>query len=59
MSRAADIELIIDNFQAMADRMLYLADLKPSRWYYVVDPGTRHDVTISFCAFLFYIHHQH
>jgi dihydroxy-acid dehydratase len=37
MARAADIELTIDDFQAVADRTPYLADLKPSGRYYMAD----------------------
>ena len=37
MARAADIELTIDDFQAVADRTPYLADLKPSGRYYMED----------------------
>ncbi|KAI0305741.1 dihydroxy-acid dehydratase [Multifurca ochricompacta] len=35
MARAADIDLTIDDFQAVADRTPYLADLKPSGRYYM------------------------
>ncbi|KAI0297124.1 dihydroxy-acid dehydratase [Russula brevipes] len=41
MARAADIELTIDDFQAVADRTPYLADLKPSGRYYMADLHTR------------------
>src|SRR5712691_10492112 len=37
MARAADIDLTIDDFQAVADRTPYLADLKPSGRYYMAD----------------------
>jgi dihydroxy-acid dehydratase len=37
MARAADIDLTIDDFQAVADRTPYLADLKPSGRYYMED----------------------
>ncbi|KAI0051850.1 dihydroxy-acid dehydratase [Auriscalpium vulgare] len=37
MARAADIPLTIDDFQAVADRTPYLADLKPSGKYYMED----------------------
>jgi hypothetical protein len=37
MARAADIHLTIDDFQTVADRTPYLADLKPSGRYYMVD----------------------
>jgi dihydroxy-acid dehydratase len=37
MARAADIELTIDDFQGVADRTPYLADLKPSGRYYMAD----------------------
>jgi dihydroxy-acid dehydratase len=37
MARAADIQLTIDDFQAVADRTPYLADLKPSGRYYMED----------------------
>ncbi|KAL5485349.1 hypothetical protein ACEPAI_7991 [Sanghuangporus weigelae] len=37
MARAADIPLAIDDFQAIADRTPYLADLKPSGKYYMED----------------------
>ena len=37
MARAADIELTIDDFQTVADRTPYLADLKPSGRYYMAD----------------------
>jgi dihydroxy-acid dehydratase len=37
MARAADIDLTIDDFQTVADRTPYLADLKPSGKYYMVD----------------------
>ncbi|KAI0254022.1 dihydroxy-acid dehydratase [Lactifluus subvellereus] len=37
MARAADIELTIDDFQVVADRTPYLADLKPSGRYYMED----------------------
>ena len=37
MARAADIDLTIDDFQTVADRTPYLADLKPSGRYYMVD----------------------
>ena len=37
MARAADIHLTIDDFQTVADRTPYLADLKPSGRYYMAD----------------------
>ena len=37
MARAADIDLTIDDFQSVADRTPYLADLKPSGRYYMTD----------------------
>ncbi|EIN11697.1 dihydroxy-acid dehydratase [Punctularia strigosozonata HHB-11173 SS5] len=37
MARAADIHLTIDDFQDVADRTPYLADLKPSGKYYMED----------------------
>jgi dihydroxy-acid dehydratase len=37
MARAADIDLTIDDFQTVADRTPYLADLKPSGRYYMED----------------------
>lgn len=37
MARATDIDLTIDDFQAVADRTPYLADLKPSGRYYMAD----------------------
>jgi dihydroxy-acid dehydratase len=37
MARSADIDLTIDDFQAVADRTPYLADLKPSGRYYMAD----------------------
>jgi dihydroxy-acid dehydratase len=37
MARAADIELTIDDFQTVADRTPYLANLKPSGRYYMED----------------------
>ncbi|KAA1476076.1 dihydroxy-acid dehydratase [Dentipellis sp. KUC8613] len=37
LARAADIDLTIDDFQAVADRTPYLADLKPSGKYYMED----------------------
>jgi dihydroxy-acid dehydratase len=37
MARAADVILTIDDFQAVADRTPYLADLKPSGRYYMED----------------------
>jgi dihydroxy-acid dehydratase len=37
MARAADIALTIDDFQTVADRTPYLADLKPSGRYYMAD----------------------
>ncbi|KAI0315463.1 dihydroxy-acid dehydratase [Amylostereum chailletii] len=37
MARAADVELTIDDFQRVADRTPYLADLKPSGEYYMED----------------------
>ncbi|KAN0133935.1 dihydroxy-acid dehydratase [Lactarius tabidus] len=37
MARAADIELTIDDFQAVADRTPYLANLKPSGRYMMED----------------------
>ena len=37
MARAADIELTIDDFQVVADRTPYLADLKPSGRAYMAD----------------------
>ncbi|KAI0266832.1 dihydroxy-acid/6-phosphogluconate dehydratase [Gloeopeniophorella convolvens] len=37
MARAADVPLTIDDFQAVADRTPYLADLKPSGRYYMAD----------------------
>lgn len=37
MARAADINLTIDDFQTVADRTPYLADLKPSGRYYMED----------------------
>ena len=37
MARAADIELTIDDFQSVADRTPYLANLKPSGRYYMED----------------------
>ncbi|VDC01636.1 unnamed protein product [Peniophora sp. CBMAI 1063] len=37
MARSADIELTIDDFQRVADRTPYLADLKPSGKYYMED----------------------
>ncbi|KAI0630086.1 dihydroxy-acid dehydratase [Trametes polyzona] len=37
MARAADVELTIDDFQVVADRTPYLADLKPSGKYVMED----------------------
>ncbi|KAF8623091.1 hypothetical protein AX15_006502 [Amanita polypyramis BW_CC] len=37
MARAADIQLTIDDFQAITDKTPYLADLKPSGKYYMED----------------------
>ncbi|KAG6335579.1 hypothetical protein ID866_3519 [Astraeus odoratus] len=37
MARAADIPLTIDDFQEIADKTPYLADLKPSGRYYMED----------------------
>jgi len=37
MARATDIELTINDFQAVANHMPYLADLKPSGQYYMAD----------------------
>ncbi|KAI0369649.1 dihydroxy-acid and 6-phosphogluconate dehydratase [Pilatotrama ljubarskyi] len=37
MARAADVELTIDDFQKVADRTPYLADLKPSGKYVMED----------------------
>ncbi|KAJ8696385.1 hypothetical protein PTI98_006259 [Pleurotus ostreatus] len=37
MARAADVELSIDDFQAISDKTPYLADLKPSGKYYMED----------------------
>lgn len=37
MARSADIELSIDDFQVIADKTPYLADLKPSGKYYMED----------------------
>ena len=37
MARAANIELTIDDFQTVADRTPYLANLKPSGRYYMED----------------------
>jgi dihydroxy-acid dehydratase len=37
MARAADIDLTIDDFQTVANRTPYLADLKPSGRYYMAD----------------------
>ncbi len=37
MARAGDIDLMIDNFQTVADRTPYLVDLKPSGRYYMAD----------------------
>ncbi|KAF9452730.1 dihydroxy-acid dehydratase [Macrolepiota fuliginosa MF-IS2] len=37
MARAADVELSIDDFQMIADKTPYLADLKPSGQYYMED----------------------
>lgn len=37
MARAADVELTIDDFQTVADRTPYLANLKPSGRYYMED----------------------
>ncbi|KAL0068775.1 hypothetical protein AAF712_004104 [Marasmius tenuissimus] len=37
MARAAEIELTIDDFQTVANRTPYLADLKPSGKYYMED----------------------
>ncbi|KAI9061757.1 dihydroxy-acid dehydratase, partial [Trametes sanguinea] len=37
MARAADVELTIDDFQTVADRTPYLADLKPSGKYVMED----------------------
>ena len=37
MARAADINLTIDDFQTVANRTPYLADLKPSGRYYMAD----------------------
>jgi dihydroxy-acid dehydratase len=37
MARAANVELTIDDFQAISDRTPYLADLKPSGKYYMED----------------------
>ncbi|KAI6106355.1 dihydroxy-acid and 6-phosphogluconate dehydratase [Pisolithus croceorrhizus] len=37
MARAADIPLTIDDFQEIADRTPYIADLKPSGKYYMED----------------------
>ena len=37
MARAADIDLTIDDFQAVSDRVPYIADLKPSGKYVMED----------------------
>ncbi|TFY77550.1 hypothetical protein EWM64_g6462 [Hericium alpestre] len=37
MARATDVELTIDDFQSIANRTPYLADLKPSGKYYMED----------------------
>ena len=37
MARAAGVELTIDDFQAVSDRVPYLADLKPSGQYVMAD----------------------
>ena len=37
MAHAADIDLTIDDFQIVADHMPYLANLKPSGRYYMVN----------------------
>jgi dihydroxy-acid dehydratase len=37
MARAVDVSLTIDDFQAMSDRIPYLADLKPSGTYVMED----------------------
>lgn len=37
MARAADVELVIDDFQMIADKTPFLADLKPSGRYYMED----------------------
>ncbi|KAK0195366.1 dihydroxy-acid and 6-phosphogluconate dehydratase [Armillaria mellea] len=37
MARAADIELTVDDFQAISDKTPYIADLKPSGKYYMED----------------------
>jgi dihydroxy-acid dehydratase len=37
IARAADVPLTIDDFQAVADRTPYLADLKPSGKYVMED----------------------
>ncbi|KIK93719.1 hypothetical protein PAXRUDRAFT_828679 [Paxillus rubicundulus Ve08.2h10] len=37
IARAADIPLIIDDFQAVSDKTPYIADLKPSGKYYMED----------------------
>ncbi|KAF8348290.1 dihydroxy-acid and 6-phosphogluconate dehydratase [Amanita rubescens] len=37
MARAADIELTIDDFQTIAEKTPYLADVKPSGKYYMED----------------------
>ncbi|KAJ8509070.1 hypothetical protein ONZ45_g8741 [Pleurotus djamor] len=37
MARACDVDLTIDDFQAISDKTPYLADLKPSGKYYMED----------------------
>lgn len=37
MARSADVELTVDDFQRIADKTPYLADLKPSGKYYFED----------------------
>ncbi|KAL0956343.1 hypothetical protein HGRIS_002493 [Hohenbuehelia grisea] len=37
MARAAEVELTIDDFQAISDKTPYIADLKPSGKYYMED----------------------
>ncbi|KAG7446326.1 dihydroxy-acid and 6-phosphogluconate dehydratase [Guyanagaster necrorhizus] len=37
MARAANIELAVDDFQAISDKTPYIADLKPSGKYYMED----------------------
>ena len=37
MARAVDVDLTIDDFQTVSDRIPYLADLKPSGRYVMED----------------------